>query len=251
MRHALVTGGGKGIGRAITERLVADGFTVTIAGRDREALDCTAAGMPHAVGVVECDVGSEAAVRDMVACAVAARGPISVLVNNAGIAGSASVPKTSLEEWEQHLRVNATGPFLCTREVLPSMLEARWGRIVTIASIASHVGWAYTSAYVASKHAVLGFMRALAAEIRETGVTANSVCPAYVRTEMADRAFSRVQAATGRTADESAAAVLRATNQKRLLEPSEVSSAVAYFISEDASAVNGQSLVIDGGALQH
>jgi NAD(P)-dependent dehydrogenase (short-subunit alcohol dehydrogenase family) len=261
VRHALVTGGGKGIGRAITERLVEDGYTVTIAGRDVAALEATAktlntektsgAATAERVGIVVGDVGDETSVTEMVACATAARGPISVLVNNAGIAGSAPIARTSLADWEQHLRVNATGPFLCTRAVLPSMLAADWGRIVTVASIASHVGWAYTSAYVASKHAVLGFMRALAAEVRDSGVTANTVCPAYVNTEMADRAFERVRLKTGRSAEESAAAVLRATNQKRLLEPSEVSAAVAYFVSDAAAAINGQSLLIDGGALQH
>jgi NAD(P)-dependent dehydrogenase (short-subunit alcohol dehydrogenase family) len=255
VRHALVTGGGKGIGRAITERLVEDGYTVTIVGRDVAALEATAKALnaqrPDIVGLVAGDVGDETSVDEMVSCATAARGPITVLVNNAGIAGSAPIARTTLEDWEHHMRVNATGPFLCTRAVLPSMLAADWGRIVTVASIASHVGWAYTSAYVASKHAVLGFMRALAAEVRDSGVTANTVCPAYVNTEMADRAFERVRVKTGRSAEESAAAVLRATNQKRLLEPAEVSAAVAYFVSDAAAAINGQSLLIDGGALQH
>jgi len=251
VRHALVTGGGKGIGRAIALRLAADGHVVTITGRDAPALDAVAAEAPSSVHAIAGDVGDEASIANVLTAAVAERGPIDVLVNNAGIATSSPITKLQLDDWEHHFRINVTGVFLCTRAVLPVMLERRWGRVVTVASVASHVGWPYTAAYAASKHAVLGFMRVLAAETRDTGVTANSVCPAYVRSAMADRAAERVQSLTGRDPDEAMAAVLRSSGQSRLIEPDEVAAAVAFLASEAAGAVQGQSLIIDGGVIQH
>ncbi|HEV8299006.1 MAG TPA: SDR family NAD(P)-dependent oxidoreductase [Acidimicrobiales bacterium] len=251
MRHALVTGGGKGLGKAVATRLLADGFVVTVTGRDAAALASVVALDESRIGSVIGDVGYEADVAAMIGAAIDARGPVDVLVNNAGIGESAPIARTTLEQWERHLRVNATGVFLCSRAVLASMTERGWGRIVTVASAASHVGWPYTAAYTAGKHAALGFMRVLAAEIRESGVTANCVCPGYVRTEMTERTLERVRVTTGRSAEEAEAAVLRAANQRRLVEPEEVAGAVAYLVSDGAAAINGQSLVIDGGGVQH
>ena len=251
MRHALVTGGGKGIGRAIAVRLAADGHVVTITGRDARALDAVAAEAPGIIHAVVGDVGDEASIANVIAAAVRDRGPVDVLVNNAGIATSAPITKLTVDDWEHHFRINVTGVFLCTRALLPAMLERQWGRVVTVASVASHVGWSYTAAYAASKHAVLGFMRVVAAETRDSGVTANSICPAYVRSEMADRAAARVQALTGRDPDEAMAAVLRSSGQTRLIEPEEVAAAAAYLASDAAGAVHGQSLIIDGGVIQH
>jgi NAD(P)-dependent dehydrogenase (short-subunit alcohol dehydrogenase family) len=173
-----------------------------------------------------------------------------VLVNNAGIAGSAPVHRIDLASWERMHRVNATGPLLCIQHVLPGMRERGWGRIVTIASVASHQGAPYIAAYVASKHAVLGLMRALSAELAGTGVTANSVCPGYVRTPMTERTIATIMEKTDRSEDEALAALVGDSRLGRLIEPEEVAAAVAYLVGEDASAVNGQSVLIDGGDLQ-
>jgi NAD(P)-dependent dehydrogenase (short-subunit alcohol dehydrogenase family) len=246
MRHALVTGGGKGIGKAITQALLDDDYAITISGRDRSALDDTATLAPDRIMPIGADVTDETAVAALVRAATDAYGPIDVLVNNAGIATSAPMVRTTLEEWNRHLLVNATGVFLCSRAVLPAMIERSWGRIVTIASVASHVGWPYTAAYTASKHAALGLTRVLAAELRNTGVTANCVCPNYVRTEMTERTIDNIRANTGRSAEQAEEAVLRAANQARLLEPGEVAAAVRYLVSDEAAGVNGESIILAG-----
>ena len=240
-RHAVVTGGGKGIGRAIARRLAADGFAVSVLGRDTAALDATAALMPAAISAVACDVGDEASV----AAVFAAIGQVDVLVNNAGVSMSAPTGRTSIADWETSLRVNATGVFLCTRAVIDPMRARGWGRIVTVASVASHHGAPYVSAYAASKHAALGFTRSVAAELRRSGVTANCVCPGYVRSEMTDRTIANIVSRTDRSYDAAERALNGALG--RLIEPEEVAAAVAYLVSESAAAINGQSIVIDGG----
>ena len=193
-----------------------------------------------------CDVTDEASVADV----LGAIGPVDVLVNNAGAAASNPLARTSLDEWEDLLRINATGPFLCTRAVLPGMQQRGFGRIVTVASIAGHVGGRYVAAYTASKHAVVGLMRSVAAEVAGTGVTANSVCPAYVRSEMTERSVAAIVARTGRSAQQAEAALASASPLARLVEPDEVAAAVLYLASDDAGAVNGQSIILDGGGIQ-
>ncbi len=240
-QHAVVTGGGKGIGRAVALRLAADGLRVTVLGRDEAALAATVAAAPGRVSAAVCDVTDESSV----AAVFGALGHVDVLVNNAGIASSAPTGRTSLAEWDATLRVNATGVFLCTRAVIDPMRASGWGRIVTVASVASHHGAPYISAYAASKHAALGFMRSVAAELRRTGVTANCVCPGYVRSDMTDRTVENIVGRTGRDASGTAAALNAALG--RLIEPEEVAAAVAYLVSDAAAAINGQSIVLDGG----
>jgi NAD(P)-dependent dehydrogenase (short-subunit alcohol dehydrogenase family) len=240
-RLVVVTGGGKGIGRAIVERLAAAGDRVVAIGRDRAALEAT----PAAASEV-CDVTDERAVG-----ALFERLPgVDVLVNNAGVSSSAPFARTTLADWRAQLEVNATGAFLCTRAALPGMLERDSGRIVTVASTAGRVGYRYTAGYTASKHAAVGLMRAVAAELAGTGVTANAVCPAYVRTEMTLRSVERIAAATGRGSEESEAALAAASPLGRLLEPGEVAAAVAFLASPEAGAINGQTLILDGGGIQ-
>jgi NAD(P)-dependent dehydrogenase (short-subunit alcohol dehydrogenase family) len=227
-RLVLVTGGTRGIGRAVAERFAAAGDRVEAVGRDT------------------CDVTDEAAV----AALFDRIGPVDVLVNNAGVSSSAPLARTTLDDWRRQLEVNATGAFLCTRAALPPMLERDSGRIVTVASTASRVGTPYTAAYTASKHAAVGLMRVVAAEVGGTGVTANAVCPAFVRTDMTKRSVERVAAATGRSAAAAEEALAQATPLGRLLEPEEVAAAVVFLASPEAAAINGQTLLLDGGGVQ-
>jgi NAD(P)-dependent dehydrogenase (short-subunit alcohol dehydrogenase family) len=225
-RVIVVTGGAKGIGQA-----VAEGF-----GEDEV----------HAPGHDDLDVTDESAVQTF----FDALGRVDVLVNNAGVATGAPLVRTTLDDWRAHLDVNATGAFLCTRAVLGGMIERGDGRIVTVASVAGLVGARYTAAYSASKHAAIGLMRSTAAEVEGTGVTANAVCPAYVDTPMTRRTIDNIVARTGRTPGEAVAELEQMTPLGRLLRPDEVAAAVIFLASPEAGAINGQTLVLDGGGLQ-
>jgi NAD(P)-dependent dehydrogenase (short-subunit alcohol dehydrogenase family) len=223
-RVVVVTGGKRGIGAAISARFAAAGDTV------------------HALSSADCDVTDEARVGEVLGGL-----DVDVLVNNAGVSDSAPVKRTTLEQWRTQLDVNALGAFLCTRAVLPGMAERGHGRIVTVASVASHHGSRYTAAYTASKHAVLGFTRAVAAEVAGTDVTANAVCPAYVRSDMTDRTIATIRERTGRDGEAALAAM---APLGRLIEPAEVAFAVAFLAAPEAGAINGQSLILDGGGVQ-
>ena len=225
-RTVVVTGGAKGIGKAIAERFSGE--------------------QVHAPGHDELDVTEE----EQVTAFFERLGRVDVLVNNAGVAVGAPLARTTLDDWRAHLDVNATGAFLCTRTVLGGMIERGDGRIVTVASVAGLVGARYTAAYSASKHAAIGLMRATAAEVAGTGVTANAVCPAYVETEMTTRAVENIVAKTGRTTEEAQSELEAMTPLGRLLEADEVAAAVVFLASPEAAAINGQALVLDGGGLQ-
>jgi NAD(P)-dependent dehydrogenase (short-subunit alcohol dehydrogenase family) len=242
-RRVVVTGGAKGIGRACVERFLDAGDTVTALGRDPAALEAVAA---LGAGSAVCDVCDEAAVTEV----FERIGPVDVLVNNAGIAESAPVHRTTLEQWSRHLAVNVTGPFLCIRAVIGGMRERNRGAIVTVASVAGLRGSRYTSAYTASKHAVIGLTRSVAAELAGTEVRVNAVCPAYVRSEMTDRTIANIVARTDRSAAGAEATLAGMTPLGRLIEPDEVADAVLYLASDAAMTINGQSLVLDGGGVQ-
>jgi NAD(P)-dependent dehydrogenase (short-subunit alcohol dehydrogenase family) len=239
-RTVVVTGGAKGIGRAVVERFAALGDEVVALGRDRGALGRLQ------VRTAVCDVTDE----DAVACTFDDLGEVDVLVNNAGVAESAPLARTTLASWSRHFDVNVTGPFLCMRAVVPGMRERKRGCIVTVASTAGRIGVPYTCAYTSSKHAAVGLTRAVASELAGTGVRVNAVCPAYVRTELTARAISRIVEATGRTPAQSTDALIRQSRLGRLLEPDEVADAVVFLASPAAAAINGQALVIDGGGIQ-
>ncbi len=239
-RRVVVTGGAKGIGRAVVQRFAALGDEVVALGRDREAL------ARLQVRTAVCDVTDEHAV----ARTFAELGEVDVLVNNAGVAESAPLARTTLASWGHHFDVNVTGPFLCMRAVVPGMRERRRGCIVTVASTAGRIGAPYTCAYTASKHAAVGLTRAVSSELAGTGVRVNAVCPTYVRTELTARAVARIVEATGRTPAESEDALIRQSRLGRLLEPEEVADAVVFLASPAAAAINGQALVIDGGGIQ-
>jgi len=173
-----------------------------------------------------------------------------VLVNNAGTSKSAPLERTSLDDWGHQMDTNATSAFLCTRAALGVLKQAPWGRIVTVASVAGLAAAPYMSAYAASKHAVVGLTRASATEVAGTHITANAVCPGYVRSEMTDRSIARIMEKTGRSADEALKAILHMSPLGRLVEPEEVAAAVGYLCGPHTGAVNGQTIVIDGGAIQ-
>jgi NAD(P)-dependent dehydrogenase (short-subunit alcohol dehydrogenase family) len=221
----VVTGGRRGIGAAVAARFEALGDRVL------------------ALSSAELDVTDEVAVTAF----FAQLGEVDVLVNNAGVSDSAPLGRTTLESWERTLSVNATGAFLCTRAVLDGMKERDRGRVVTVASLASHVGARYIAPYVASKHAVLGLMRAAAAEVAGSGVTVNSVCPAYVRSDMTDATIANIEQRTGQDGERALAGMAPLA---RLIEPEEVAYAVAFFAAPEAGAINGQSLIMDGGGVQ-
>ena len=239
-----MTGGDKGIGRAVVARFAAAGDRVVVVGRDHTAVAAAAAGVGGSGEV--CDVTDEAAVGAL----FDRIGEVDVLVNNAGASTSGRLQATTLDDWQEQLDVNATGAFLCTRAVLPGMVERDRGRIVTVASTAGVAGARYTAAYTASKHAAVGLMRVTAAEVAGTGVTANAVCPAFVRTDMTARSVERIASVTGRGEAEAETALAEASPLGRLLEPEEVAEAVWYLASDAAAAVNGQTLVLDGGGIQ-
>jgi NAD(P)-dependent dehydrogenase (short-subunit alcohol dehydrogenase family) len=240
-RTVVVTGAGGGIGTALVKRFAAGGDRVVALGRSADSLGRLTEAEP-----VVCDVTDERSVN----AAFSGLGAVDLLVNNAGIGESAPLHKTTLESWMRHLEVNATGPFLCMRAVVPGMRSRGDGAIVTVASTAGRVGAPYTAAYAASKHAVIGLTRAVAAELAGTGVRVNAVCPTFVRTEMTQRSIANIVRRTGRTTEQAEAALAESSPLGRLLEPDEVVDAVVYLASPAAAAVNGQALVLDGGGIQ-
>lgn len=248
-RHAVVTGGGRGIGAATAHRLAREGARLTLLGRDLEVLTATAAALPHtaAAVAVACDVTDSAAVTAAFAAARDEHGPVDILVNNAGQAGSAPLARTDDELWQRMLAVNLTGTFLCTRAALPDLLAAGRGRIVNVASTAGQRGYAYVAAYAAAKHGVVGLTRSLALEVAATSITVNAVCPGFAATDLLRESVANVAAKTGRSEHQALAEFTKHNPQGRLVEPDEVADAVAWLCSDGAASVTGQSISISGG----
>lgn len=240
-----VTGGGGGVGRAIALRFARDGFAVAAAGRS-EAPVRTVAGEISALGgealPLACDVTDREAVATAVAAAEDRLGPIDVLINNAGVADSSPFVTMDDELWDRMLAVNLTGTYLCMRAVLPGMFQRRRGRVINIASIAGKVGYAYTAAYCASKHAVLGLTRAVALEAASRHVTVNAICPGWLDTDMTARSIARIVERTGRSAVDARAALERMNPNGRLIAPDDVAAVAAFLASPDAQGINGEAL---------
>jgi NAD(P)-dependent dehydrogenase (short-subunit alcohol dehydrogenase family) len=246
-RVALITGGGRGIGREIGLAFARAGLAVAVAARTLSQVEEAAAAV-QALGAkalpLALDVADAGAIPAAVTAVAEALGPVDVLVNNAGIAESAPFVKTDPALWERHLRVNVTGPFLLTREVLPGMLERRWGRVINIASLAGLFGAPYITAYATSKHALVGFTRALATEVAGKGVTVNALCPGYVATELTWKGARNVAAKTGKSFDEVVQAMARINPGGRLIEPAEVATAAVKLLSDEGT--NGDAIILDG-----
>ncbi len=246
-RHAVVTGGGRGIGRSIAARLVALGASVTVTGRDAARLAATAEELGARCEWRAVDVGDGAAIDTTFAAIGAAHRDFAILVNNAGVAHSAKFEATDDALWDEMLRVNLTGVFRCARAALPLIAAASHGRIVNVASTAGLVGYRYITAYCAAKHGVIGFTRALALELATTGVTVNAVCPGYTDTELVARAVAKIVAKTARTADDARAELAARNPQRRLVDPDEVAATVGWLCLPESQSINGQAIAVDGG----
>jgi len=253
-KTALITGGGRGIGRAIALAFANAGARVAVAARTLEQVNRVAeeiggASRTNALALV-CDVSDRASVEKMFEDVSAGfDGEVDILVNNAGIAESATLANTTDELWHRHLAINLTGTFYCTRAALPAMLKNGWGRVINISSIAGKTGAPYVTAYSASKHGVMGLTRSLAMEVGASGVTINAICPGYVDTEMVSRGIDRITTRTGRSAEEALESLKRMSPQNRLVTSDEVAAIALLLASEDGRGINGQGLNVDGGTV--
>lgn len=249
-KHAIVTGAGRGIGAAIAMELARLGASVTLVGRDRTRLDAHAEAVARAHAVetaaVRCDVTDGAAVAEAFRVARETFGAPFVLVNNAGEAAGAKLVDTPRALWDRMLAVNLTGPFLCMQQALPSMIEAGAGRIVNVASMSGLKAYQNISAYVASKHGVIGLTRAAALETAKYGVTVNAVCPGYTDTDMAARAIETLVRG-GKSEAEARQMILRTIPRRELIRPGEVAAVAGFLCSPAASGVTGQAIPISGG----
>lgn len=252
-RHAVVTGGGRGIGQAIGRELARLGADVTLMGRDRNALDASAGKIrdefPVRIEVVPADMFRPDSIRTAFETAAERMGAVSVLINNAGIAHAAPLLRTGLDKWNELIAVDLTAPFLCIREVLKPMTAAGFGRIVNISSTAGLTGYAYVTAYCAAKHGLVGLTRALAMEVAKSGVTVNAVCPGYTDTDIVAGTVSNIVAKTGRSPEQALAELLVHNPQGRLVKPEEVAEAVGWLCLPGSQSVTGQSIAIAGGEL--
>lgn len=243
--HALVTGGGRGIGREIASTLVRAGATVTVLGRHRAALDeALAAGDAHFAGIA--DVADQAAVSAAIAEA-AARQPVDIVIANAGVAESAPFAKSDATLFRRMMDVNFMGVVHAVQAVLPAMKDRPYGRIIAIASTAGLKGYAYVSAYSAAKHAVVGLVRSLALELAHTRVTVNAVCPGFTDTDLVAESIDNIMKKTGRSREEAVAALAKHNPQGRLVTPKEVADTVLFLCGEGASAITGQAIAVAGG----
>ena len=244
-KTALITGGGRGIGRAIALAFAREGIRIAVAARTAEQVEQVAREIGNDAMALVCDVADPQSVAQMFERV----GDVDILVNNAGVAESATVVNTTDELWHRHLSINLSGTFYCTRAALPAMLKKGWGRIINIASIAGKTGAPYIAAYSASKHGVLGLTKSIALEVATMGITVNAICPGYVDTDMVSRGVERITSRTGRTAEEALDTLKKMSPQNRLVTVEEVAAVALLLASDEGRGINGQGINVDGGTV--
>ncbi len=247
-RTCLVTGGGRGIGRAVAIQLSERGHRVAVTARNAEQLAETAALLTGPSLAHPADITDDDAVGELYIAVENEWGPVDILVANAGAGTSAPVHRTTDEDWQRMLDLNLTAPFQCIRRAVPAMIDGDWGRIVVVASMAAKMGAPYLAAYTAAKHGVLGLVRAAAAELAGNGITVNAVCPGYADTPMTDQVVTAIQSRTGRSAKEVRSILARKQPIGRLISPDEVAQAIMLCVTN--GAITGQGINVDGGAVQ-
>ncbi len=250
-QHAIVTGGSRGIGAAIADELARLGADLTLIGRNLATLEQTAGDIAgrHSVAAtpLAADVTDEAAITQAFADILARVPQPQILINNAGGATSAPFTRLDREHWDATLTLNLTSTYQCSRQVVPAMLDASYGRIVNVASTAALTGYRYVAAYCAAKHGVIGLTRALALEVARKGITVNAVCPGFTETDMLEKSVQNIVDKTGRSADEARAELAAGNPQGRLIQPEEVATTVGWLCLPSSAAINGQAVAVDGG----
>ena len=246
-KHVVITGAGRGIGAAIVDKFAQHDYNLTLIGRDYSALKTQAKGLGEGAFPIACDITDWQDVEGVFASAVDEFGPVDVLVNNAGAAITAPFTKTSQALFQSMMDVNFLGACVCIQQVLPTMLKRDSGRIVNIGSTSSIKGYAYVSAYSAAKHALMGVTRSIAAEISQSQVTINTVCPGFTETDIVADAISNIMEKTGRSEEQAIAELTKHNPQKRFIQPKEVAEMVFYLSENAPPSINGQAIMLDGG----